>query len=246
MSTNAQTPEAIAGAIAPDMPPPTAAAPTPSAPAETTNAAGVTPPPAADAPRDSLGRAFDPEKFAADSTGRPKVDSKGRFYSNKLGAKKGAAASSSSTPPPPSAPQSFIPTDPAPGSTAAPPPAAAPASSSSAPAAANIDRFAMLGDVYTRAALAGAMAVFGDEWEPDDASEYAALRDSVAAYLRATNRDDLPPGYALAFAALTYAGKRVPRPKTQTRIAGFVAGVKAWWRGHSVARRMAAMPSQAE
>jgi hypothetical protein len=100
----------------------------------------------------------------------------------------------------------------------------------------------LLGDVYTRAALAGAMSIFGDEWEPDDPAEYAALRDSVAAYLRATQKEDLPPGWALAFAALTYAGKRIPKPKTQTRLAAFKSMVIAWWRGHSVARKMAAMP----
>ena len=105
------------------------------------------------------------------------------------------------------------------------------------------DRFAILADVYCRAGIAGAMGLFGDEWAPDDAAEYVALRDSAAAYMRATNREDLPPGWALGFALLTYAGKRVPRPKTQSRIAFFRAKLAAWWRGHSVARQVAAMPA---
>lgn len=105
------------------------------------------------------------------------------------------------------------------------------------------DRFDMIADVYTRAAVAGAMGLLGDEWAPDDESEFVALRNSAAAYLRATQRDDLPPGWALAFAALTYAGKRLPRPKTQSRLAFFRAKFAAWWRGHAVARQVAAMPS---
>gem|GEM_PF-4449955 len=128
----------------------------------------------------------------------------------------------------------------------APPPdlsdIAAAARSPESPKAAGPDRFEAIADVYCRAGIAGAMGLFGDEWAPDDNAEFVALRQSAAAYLRATNREDLPPGWALAFAVLTYAGKRLPRPKTQSRIAFFRAKLSAWWRGRSVARQMAAMP----
>lgn len=104
------------------------------------------------------------------------------------------------------------------------------------------DRYDLLADVYCRAGIAGAMSVFGDEWAADDEAEFVGLRNAAAAYLRATQREDLSPGWALAFAAFAYAGKRIPKPKTQSRIAYFREKLSAWWRGRSVARQMAAMP----
>jgi hypothetical protein len=176
--------------------------------------------------RDALGRAFDAVKFAADEAGNPKKDSKGRFYSRNLGKR---------------------PAEPAPDLSdidRAAKGQAPEAPAGSAPAAAGSpDRFDLLADVYTRAAVAGTLALFSDEWAPDDAAEFIGLRNAAAAYLRATQRDDLPPGWALGFACLTYAGKRLPRPKTQSRLAYYRAILSAWWRGRQHSRAVAAMPT---
>lgn len=187
--------------------------------------------PAAPVDCDAKGVPFDPERHLA--TKHPKT---GCWMPRRK------PASATGTPPP-KAPAA------SPAATApdAPPPPdlsdiAAAAQAPEPPKAAGPDRFDAIADVYCRAGIAGAMGLFGDEWAPDDNAEFVALRQSAAAYLRATNREDLPPGWALAFAVLTYAGKRLPRPKTQGRIAYFRAKFSAWWRGRSVARQMAAMP----
>ncbi len=191
---------------------------------------------------DSLGRVFDATKF------RREKDKLGR-WKNLFAGRGGKAAAmgnrAAAVPQPPSpAAQSFIPDldGTAPGEDAPPAPAATPAEAPEASKAApGPDRFALLADVYTRAGIAGAMGLFSEEWAPDDQAEYAALRDSVAAYLRATNRDELSPGAALGFALLTYGAKRLPRPKTQSRLAYFRDKLAAWWKGRRIASTVATM-----
>ena len=203
-------------ASAPAVPPPAAD----PAPADTT---AVPSAPAASAPveRDSLARPFDPAKFKRekDAVGRWKNLFAGR------GGKNRAAAAPSDVPE--IAPEAEP---------------ATPAGAKIAPVA-PVDRFTLLADVYSRAGIAGAMGLFGEEWQPDDDSEFVALRDSVAAYLKATNQTDLSPGAALAFAILTYSAKRLPRPKTQSRLAFLREKLSAWWRGRRIARAVASMPS---
>jgi hypothetical protein len=196
-------------------------------------------PAAAPVQKDSIGRLFDPAKF------RPEKDILGR-WKNLFAGRGGKAAAVARTTPPAkvaTAAQSFIPgiEDVKPGEDAPPPPPA-PDSPAPGPVSSGPDKYALLADVYTRAAIAAAMGVFSDEWAPDDAAEYAGLRDSVAAYLRATQREDLSPGWALALAGLTYGARRLPRPKTQGRLAYYKSMFAAWWQGRKVARAVAAMP----
>lgn len=228
-------PSAIVAELAATMP-------TPTAPATTTQAPTPSPKPEAakrHAP-DSNGKEFDPAKHKVDAQGNPRRDAIGRFISTRQGGNHATAAK-------PAQQASFIPDDtpaaPAPAPTA---PQTAPTveadGSGMMDRGAVADKYALLADVYTRAALAGMMAALGDEWQPDDDAEYCGLRDSVAAYLRATQQEELSPGWALAFAVATYGGKRIPRPKTQTRIAGFIGALKAWWQGRRVSRVVNSYP----
>jgi hypothetical protein len=221
------------------------------APAVPENRLMAAPPAPAPAPeKDSLGRAFDPEKF------RPERDSLGRWKNLFAGRGGKAAKVQSRVPgglfdkpkpaapaaPPPSA--SFIPgLEEAAGGPAAPQgPEPAQEAPEPAKAPGGPDRFTLLADVYCRAAIAAAMGTISDEWAPDDDGEYIGLRDAAAAYLRATGRDDLSPGAALGFACLTYGAKRLPRPKTQNRLASWKAKIWAWWKGRSIARAVDALP----
>ncbi len=227
----------IARDLAASMPTPTAPLPAaahhgPASPAD------VLPQAAGPAEVDALGRKFDAAKFATDAAGKPRRDKLGRFFSRLLGRGKAAPAAA--------APQSasFIPSE---GATPPPtPPNAAEGAGIAAGKAsgdAGPDKYALLADVYTRAAIAAAMGVFGDEWEPDNDAEFRGLRDSVAAYLRAKQTEDLSPGWALALAGITYGARRIPRPKTQGRIAFFRERVAAWWRGRAVSRAVDSMPA---
>ena len=129
---------------------------------------------------------------------------------------------------------SFIPAD-------EPPPPATPAPEGAVKAA-GPDKYDLAADVYTRGCIAAAMGLMGDEWEPDNDAEFRGLRDSVAAYLRAKQSEDLSPGWALALAASTYGLRRLPRPKTQARLADLRARLAAWWRGRHVASVVADLP----
>ncbi|HLP00611.1 MAG TPA: hypothetical protein VK163_01200 [Opitutaceae bacterium] len=201
----------------------------PAAPAD------VLPPVAQAAPAevDALGRKFDAARFAVDAAGKPRKDKLGRFFSRLLG--RGKAA------PQPAAPQSasFIPAE---GATPPPTPQnGAVAASGAAPG--SPDKYTLLADVYTRAAIAGAMGLLGDEWEPDNDAEFRGLRDSLAAYLRVKQTEDLSPGWALALAGITYGARRIPRKGTQARFAFYRERFVAWWRGRSVARAVADQPA---
>lgn len=150
--------------------------------------------------KDTLGRAFDAQKFAVDEAGKPRFDSRGRFINRNAGRKKttDTPAASADTSPAPSAAPEWPEEKPAPGP----------------------DRYLLAADMYCRGGYAMADAIFRGkgEWAPDDDAEHVALRDTVAAYLRAKGCEDLPPGAALALAAGSYVAKRVQRPNTSTRI----------------------------
>ncbi|HQF38270.1 MAG TPA: hypothetical protein PK322_04045 [Opitutaceae bacterium] len=212
---------------------PAAAHHVPAAPAD------VLPPAAGPAEVDALGRKFDAAKFAADAAGRPRKDKLGRFFSRLLGRGRGKTAPQPAAPPP----GLVFPGGDA-GQPPTPPNAAEGAGTGhSAPAAGSPDKYTLLADVYTRAAIAAAMGVFGDEWEPDNDAEFRGLRDSLAAYLRVKQTEDLSPGWALALAGITYGARRIPRPKTQGRIAFVRERVTAWWRGRAVSRAVGSQPA---
>ena len=106
------------------------------------------------------------------------------------------------------------------------------------------DRFDAAAEIYTRAAYSitdGIMNGNG-EWLPDNDGEHRAFRDAMAAYLRSKNSEDLPPGAAFALAAASYAGKRVTRPNTATRIRLISAWLKAKYQEWRNRRTLAALP----
>jgi hypothetical protein len=211
-----QTADAVITKIIETMPKPTAPAPAP------------VPAPVGPKKVDLLGREFDAGKFAVDGTGLPKLDSLGRFIPKGLGRKPRAASVTASAPA--TTPEPYLPpTAPA----LAPAPAASSQESIVGP-----DRYDLAADVYSRAFIALSMGAFGDEWEPDDKAEFIGLKGSVAAYLRATQQEELSPGVALLVSVGTYAAKRVPRPKTQSRLTYLFDRARAWWRGTLISRKV--------
>lgn len=106
------------------------------------------------------------------------------------------------------------------------------------------DRFDNAAEVYSRAAYSIADGVMNGngEWLPDNDGEHVAFRTALAAYLRAKGSEDLPPGAAFALAAASYAGKRVTRPNTATRIRLIAAWCKAKYAEWRNRRTLAALP----
>ena len=160
---------------------------------------------------DTAGTVFDAEKHMADETGRPKTDVHGRFYSKHVGRKKGGPGN----PKPPREPKIPGPDD-VPEFNKGPeqPPVSGLPSMPRGP-----DRFDHAAELYCRTFYGTATAAFADDgWQPDNEAEHVGLKTSVAAYLRAKNSDDLPPGLVLAMAVSAYSGKRLTRPKTKDRL----------------------------
>jgi len=124
------------------------------------------------------------------------------------------------------------------------PPAAAsyvPEDAPAAPIPAGGDVFEAMADMHCRAFYGVAVAFLSDEWLPES-GEHEANRRALASYYRAKGMTPDSPGYALALVAITYAGKRIAMPKTQTRLQTF----KAWavrlfanWRGQRSAAQIA-------
>lgn len=193
-------------------------APTATSPAATVTAPAAPTPPAGEVDRN--GRPFDAKKF------HPRKDSLGRWVNKNGGRRRTFAAqiarARALTSPTAEPPKSFV----APDATTAP---AAPAAPAAAPATPGHDRFDLAADLYARSFYSVADSVFAGsgEWLPDDDAEHAALRASLAAYLRHKGTDDLPPGWALTLAAGTYSAKRLQRPKTSTRLRFYAAWLRA-------------------
>lgn len=166
---------------------------------------------------DTAGVVFDPQKHAVDETGRPKTDVNGRFYSNKAGRRKGdprlkqPRAAGATQPPPPGSEPEFTVVDDAPPSGGSP---------GSVPSGSAPDRFDHAAELYCRTFYGMTTGAFSDDgWQPENEAEHVGLKTSVAAYLRAKQSDDLPPGVILGMAFAAYAGKRISRPKTKERLA---------------------------
>lgn len=106
------------------------------------------------------------------------------------------------------------------------------------------DRYDMAAEVYSRAfySVSDGLMAGGGEWLPENDGEHIALRGSMAAYMRHKGMDDLPPGLAFALAMATYAGKRVSKPNTQTRLRLFAQWAKARWGAWRHGRRIENLP----
>lgn len=168
--------------------------------------------------RDAWNRPWNPDSFF------PRKAKNGTWVTRGGGKKKTATAPGEPSP----APRSVV------GE------AGSPSSFSSGPG----DRFDAAAEVYTRAAYSitdGLMNGNG-EWMPDNDAEHVAFRNAMASYLRAKGSEDLPPGAALCLAAASYAGKRVTRPNTATRIRLIGAWVKAKWQNWRNRKTLAALP----
>lgn len=201
------------------------------------------PPPAPPPPnpfpgvKDSLGREFDPLKFRV-KDGRPQLDTKGRFCPANSGRKSPDAPAGSPAKSPAASPSTAAPAAdrPAVARSTLPP---------DNPTPPGPDRFDLAAEVYCRGFYAGADAIFSGkgEWMPDDDSEHVNLRTALATYLRHKGAEELPPGYALAFAVATYGAKRVQRPNTNTRIRDIVSHWKNKFAAWRAGRKLAALPA---
>lgn len=66
----------------------------------------------------------------------------------------------------------------------------------------------LIAAAYWSAALSVAVGVFGDEWLPESQAENKQMVGTLAAYLEATGKTDIPPGLALSLAVVGYGFKR--------------------------------------
>jgi hypothetical protein len=76
--------------------------------------------------------------------------------------------------------------------------------------------------------------IFGDEWKPenvDGIDEGENLVICTNEYLRQFPDIDIPPGWLLAFALLNYCGRRIGKPKTQTKLEKIKNWFIAKWAG---------------
>ena len=194
--------------------------PAPNRPPEETAAAPggpVSAPPIPGVTADSGGTPFDPLRHLA-----KKNPTSGRWMPR--GGRKPAAGS-------------FIPADEGP-----PGASSAPAGAGGPVAPAGPDVYRAMADMHVRAFYGVTVGLLSDEWLPQS-GEHETNVDVLAAYYRAKGMTPDSPGYALILVGITYAGKRLAMPKTQTRLAGFRAWVGrliASWRGRQAADKLAA------
>lgn len=193
---------------------------------------------------DSNGSKWDASRFKVDANGQPRRDKIGRFIPKGIGkAAKAAKVAKPQSAAKPQGPQSFIPEDTT-GQDEMKAGEALPSPAPETPAAA--PQYAALGAVYTQAGISLAMALLGPDWKPDNKDEFEELAKLTAAYLEAEQVQDLSPKWAMLFGFCTYAGKRLPRPKTQTRLAGWKTTLSAWWTGRRNASDLKKLSREAE
>jgi hypothetical protein len=147
--------------------------------------------------RDKTGRKFDPNRHA------PRLLPSGRWASKRPHGR------------PRKTPASFVATDPQPS---APPPA---------PEMPPADKYELAAELYCRTGYSLADGIFAGngEWLPESEAEHLAIKQSVAAYLRHKQSEDLPPGWALALALAGYGAGRIAKPNTQKRIAALTGWI---------------------
>lgn len=80
------------------------------------------------------------------------------------------------------------------------------------------DEYDAAAQMYFDMGCGVATGVISDEWQPDSTDERAGMIKAIAAYLRFKGTIDLTPGQALTFALVSYAGKRLNKPKTKERL----------------------------
>lgn len=74
----------------------------------------------------------------------------------------------------------------------------------------------------------------GEEWAPMEnksigLDERAMMHGAFGDYFVAKGKTDIPPGAALCFCIIAYAGPRFTMPKTQTRYQKVKGAIVTWW-----------------
>lgn len=74
----------------------------------------------------------------------------------------------------------------------------------------------------------------GDEWAPMEnksigLDERSMMHGAFGDYFVAKGKTDIPPGAALCFCIIAYAGPRFTMPKTQTRYQKVKGAIVTWW-----------------
>lgn len=93
---------------------------------------------------------------------------------------------------------------------------------------------AMAGAAAAEMLFIAGRAIGGEEWAPMEnkalgMDERALMRDAFGEYFKAKGQVDIPPGVALTFAILIYAGPRFAMPKTQSRLTRVKNYIVGWW-----------------
>lgn len=165
---------------------------------------------------DANGTEFDAKRHAVKKDGSPRIDKKGRFYSNALG-RPHAGNQAKITPERPPVPNRPAPsfTDPA---TGAPITSAGEPFSAGANAGPIEDQFAPMAEMYLAMLYAPAVAIFSVEAKPDS-DQHEALKGQLTIALRHSGAKEFNPwaGFALTLIAvgMTKIDKHTVRERWQ-------------------------------
>lgn len=66
------------------------------------------------------------------------------------------------------------------------------------------------------------------EWQPQNASEHAGIKDTLVAWQRARGWKPLPPGGGFIMAVVAFVSARLSEPKTARTIVRFFPGLASW------------------
>jgi len=162
---------------------------------------------------DDKGIAFNPEKHAVDENGNPKKNKFGSFYSKNVG-QKGKLDGINSIQ---GTPQRSAPSFNVPGSEQA-----------KVVETPQVDEYEMMAEVYLQSAYGPAMIAFTEHARPDK-EQHAALKQSLAAWLRHKKAKELSPGWGFAVTAAAVVVAKSEHPAVKERGLTWLNKIKGWF-----------------
>ena len=163
---------------------------------------------------DANGTPFDAKRHAVKKDGTPRIDKKGRFYSNALGRPHAGTGGKLTPDRPP------VPTRPAPSFTD--PTTGAPITSAGEPFAAGAnagpisDQFGPMAEMYLAMLYAPAVAIFSVEAKPD-ADQHEALKGQLTIALRHSGAKELNPWAGFALTLIAVGMTKIDKPTVRER-----------------------------
>lgn len=185
---------------------------------ETTGDSTPPPEPSKAFPVDGKGRRFDPETHAANDDGTPKLDKNGLFYPKNIGRKKGDK----------SVANNFKPVG------ERPPPSFAdgtggPLADPNAPKGSGADEYDLMAEVYLQSAYGPLMIAFSEAMRPNG-EQHAALKQSLAAWLRFKQAKELSPGWGFSVTAAAVFVAKTNEPEVKERMTLWASKVRGWFK----------------